>query len=335
MIRFGIIGSNFIVTRFREGAAQCPDFALEAVYSRSMPRAEMLAGEWGARKAYASLAALAADKEVDAVYIASPNLCHKEQAITLMRAGKHVLCEKPIAGSLRDFEEMCRAAKENHVVLLEAMRSAFIPSLQVIREYLPKLGKIRSVNLSYCQYSSRYDKWKTGIVENAFRPELVNGALMDIGVYCVHMLVMLFGKPDRIEATARFLPDSIDGDGSILAYYKDMTARLQYAKVYDSRIPCEIAGEEGILLFSPVSNPRTLTFYPRGGEAQEVTLAIRDADMYYEIVRFCDLIKNQGDVQPYWEDSRKALSIMDEVRARTGIDFLPHKDNSEGERSFL
>lgn len=334
MIRFGTIGSNFIVTRFLAGAALCGEFQLEAVYSRSPAKAEALAGEWGAKKAYASLVDLAGDKEVDAVYIASPNLFHKEQAIALMEAGKHILCEKPIAKDKADFEEMCRVAKEHHVILLEAMRSAHVPSLQRIREYLPKLGKIRSANLSYCQYSSRYDKWKSGIVENAFDPGLVNGALMDIGVYPVHMLAMLFGMPDRIEAVSRFLPGSIDGDGTILAYYKDMTARLQYAKIYDSFQVCEIAGEEGTLEFTPVAAPKAMWFTPRGGARQEVPLAILDADMYYEIDCFCSLIRKEKEAEPYHKASLCSLAIMDEVRAQTGIDFLPHGEKA-GKRSYL
>ena len=97
MIRFATIGSNFIVDQMLDAAGHCPGFAYEAVYSRTQQRAGEFAAKYGVSKTYTSLDALAGDNHVDAVYIASPNLCHKEQAIALMRAGKHVLCEKPMA----------------------------------------------------------------------------------------------------------------------------------------------------------------------------------------------------------------------------------------------
>lgn len=123
-VRFGIIGSNFIVDWFREAAALCPDCELTAVYSRTKERAEMLAREWGVPHAHHTLESLAADETVDAVYIASPNVCHAEQAIRMMEAGKHVLCEKPMAIDAGQLAQMEAAAKANGVVLLEAMRSA-------------------------------------------------------------------------------------------------------------------------------------------------------------------------------------------------------------------
>lgn len=87
-------------------------FAYEAVYSRTPERAGEFAAKYGVSKTYTSLEALADDSAVDAVYIASPNLCHKEQAIALIRAGKHILCEKPMAICEADFEEMMKLRRK-------------------------------------------------------------------------------------------------------------------------------------------------------------------------------------------------------------------------------
>ena len=100
-------------------------------------------------------------------------------------------------------------------------------------ENLQKLGKIRRVTFQMCQYSSRYDKFKNGIIENAFRPELSNGSLMDIGVYCVHPMVKILGKPDRVMASCVKLHNGVDGMGTILASYDEQGAQAEL-KCYSS-----------------------------------------------------------------------------------------------------
>ena len=128
---------------------------------------------------------------------------------------------------------------------MEAIRSIFTPGYQALAKHLPKLGTIRRASFHFCQYSSRYDKFKSGIVENAFNPIFSNGALMDIGVYCVHPLVRLFGMPEKIKTDAVLLENGIDGSGTILGVYKDMQAELVYSKISSSRIPSQIQGENG------------------------------------------------------------------------------------------
>ncbi|MEG2931213.1 MAG: Gfo/Idh/MocA family oxidoreductase, partial [Ruthenibacterium sp.] len=157
-VRFAVIGSNFIVERFLAAAALCPEFTLSTVYSRTQERAQELSQKWGAPHACSDLAALAEDKTVDAVYLASPNVCHAQQAILMLRAGKHVLCEKPMATDMAEFEAMCAAARESGTVLMEAMRSAHGPALPMLRQTVEQLGALRTAEFSYCQYSSRYQK---------------------------------------------------------------------------------------------------------------------------------------------------------------------------------
>ena len=88
---------------------------------------------------------------MEAVYVASPNYAHCAQSIAMMRAGKHVLCEKPMASNAREVEEMLACAREMGVVLLEAMKPIFEPSFAALRDALPALGTLRRASLSYCQ----------------------------------------------------------------------------------------------------------------------------------------------------------------------------------------
>ena len=219
MVRFAVIGTNFITDNFMDAGSQCEGFKVQAVYSRSMEKAKEYAGKYGIEDCYDSLDALAAAENIDAVYVASPNALHAGQSIKMLKAGKHVLCEKTIASNSGELEHMIKAAKEHQVIVMEGMRSVFDPGFAAIRENLPKLGKIRRATFQYCQYSRRYDNFKKGIIENAFKPELSNGALMDIGVYCVHPMVKLFGLPNEISAHCLKLSNGVDASGTIVAMY--------------------------------------------------------------------------------------------------------------------
>lgn len=206
MIRFAVIGTNTITDKFLQAASALPDFKLCAVYSRTLARAQEYAQKNNVSLVFDSLEALANSDQIDAVYIASPNFCHATQSILMMQHHKHVLCEKPIASNASEFQQMYDTAIKNQVILLEAMRSVFSPGFAAIRSLLPVLGTIRQVDFSFCKYSSRYDHFKEGIIENAFHPALSNAALMDIGVYCVHPLVSLFGMRLRFRAAAFSYP---------------------------------------------------------------------------------------------------------------------------------
>ena len=96
---------------------------------------------------------------------------------------------------------------------MEAMKTTLLPNFQVIKENIHRIGKVRRYFTSFCKYSSRYDKYKNGEILNAFKPELSNGALMDIGVYCIEPIINLFGKPKSIKANGFMLESGVDGQG--------------------------------------------------------------------------------------------------------------------------
>ena len=267
MIPFGIIGTGKITRTFLEAVAVSAGAGPGGGVFPQPEKAQSFGEEYGAKVFTDSLEDLAADRDVQAVYIASPNCCHCEQAIRMMDAGKHVLCEKPAASNQEEYQRMLEAARRNGVVFFEAMRPAFTPEMAMVEETLPRLGKIRQASFSFCQYSSRYDNFKNGMIENAFRPELSNGSLMDIGVYCIHWMVRLFGMPESLQASPIFLENGVDGAGAIIGTYPDMQVQLLYSKICDGHTPSEIQGENGSLLMDTVSQPQKLTLCLRGAGA--------------------------------------------------------------------
>ncbi len=329
MVRFAVIGSNFIADRFLEAAKQCDEFTLTGYYSRVKTRAQEYAEKNGAPLAFDNLEELAQCKEIDAVYIASPTSLHYDHAMQMLNAKKHVLCEKPIASNSSELAAMLAAAKENNVVLLEAMRPLFSPGFSVIRDNLHKLGMLRRATLNYCQYSSRYDKFKMGIVQNAFNPALSNGALMDIGVYCVHMLVALFGMPQKISAASVGLKDSIDGEGTIISQYDDMLAELIYSKITNSGNSSEIQGENGCMHIKMLSIPQDVKIIYNSGEEEMLPIESQPHDMVYELREFIRLTAAPQQAERYNHCSQMAMHLMDEARRQTNIVFPADSKSSK------
>ncbi|MCM3585105.1 Gfo/Idh/MocA family oxidoreductase [Mesobacillus maritimus] len=321
MIRFGVVGTNWITERFLDGAKLEPRFQFAAVYSRTEERAQEFADKYDVKTIFTDIHNMAESDEIDAVYIASPNSFHASQAIVFLEQGKHVLCEKPIASNATELKRMRDAARKHNVVLMEAMKPTLVPNFKVAKDNLPKIGKVRRYFASYCQYSSRYDAYKQGNILNAFKPEFSNGALMDIGIYCLYPLIVLFGKPDKVQATGVMLDSGVDGEGSILLTYKDMDAVIMYSKITNSELPCEIQGEEGNLIFDQMNVPEKVEIRYRNGSKEELTQTQERQAMFYEVEEFINIIQSgqQESTINSIENSLMVLEIMDECRRQLGI----------------
>ncbi|MGN7175237.1 oxidoreductase [Paenibacillus sp. FSL R5-0490] len=321
MVRFGIVGTNWITERFLKAALQAEDFQLTAVYSRTEEKAKEFAGKYGVKRTFTDLQTMAASGEIDAVYIASPNSLHSEQAILFMKHKVHVLCEKPIASNTKELQTMIAAARENNVLLMEALKSALMPNFLAVKENLHKIGQARRYFASFCQYSSRYDAYRQGTVLNAFNPELSNGSLMDIGIYCIYPLVALFGKPEAIKAAGYKLDSGVDGEGSMVLKYPGMDAVIMFSKITNSTLPAEIQGEEGNIVIDKISAPEKVTLHYRNGESEDLTQDQLSDSMYYEAVEFIKLIqagKTESEVNSF-ANSMTTMEILDEARRQMGV----------------
>lgn len=321
MVRFAVIGTNFITDNFMDAGSQCEGFKVQAVYSRSMEKAKQYAAKYGIEDCYDSLDSLAAAENIDAAYVASPNALHAGQSIKMLKAGKHVLCEKTIASNSGELEQMLKTAEKNQVMVIEAMRSVFDPGFAAIQENLPKLGKIRRATFQYCQYSSRYDNFKKGIIENAFKPELSNGSLMDIGVYCVHPMVKLFGLPNEISAHCLKLSNGVDASGTIVAMYDEMQAELMYSKITNSALPSQIQGEDASMIITEIPDTTKIEIVYRNGDREEIKIDKKANNMYYEIEEFIRLAQAKESAQIHNQYSILELKVMDEARKQMGIVF--------------
>ena len=331
-IRFGVIGTNNISDWVIAGGRQDERFELVAVCSRTQERANEFAAKHNIPHTFTSLEEMASSPLIDAVYIATPNYVHAEQSILCMNHGKHVLCEKPFASNAREVKQMIEAAQRNNVTLMEAMISTLNPNFIIAKEKLKDLGTIRRYFASYCQYSSRYDKFKEGIILNAFKPELSNGAVMDIGIYTIYPMVALFGKPQKIEAQGIVLHTGADGQGAVNFQYDGMNATVLYSKIANSALPTEIEGEAGNLLLDKIHITKQVDFIPRQvtaqGKEQEnhcqsIGLPLDKSEYYYEMAEFMNLIEQgkQESILNSWENSLTTIEIIDEIRRQLGVHY--------------
>ena len=327
-LKIGMIGTNFISDDFCEAAAQVPGAELFAVYSRKQETGDAFAAKHNIPRVYTDYDEFL-DSGLDAVYVASPNFAHCSQTLKALDRKKHVLCEKVMAVNEQEVRSMIDCARQNNVVLLEAMRPDFDPAYDLIEQNLPRIGKLRRATFEFCQYSSRYDSFREGIIQNAFNPELGNAAVMDIGVYCIHSLVRLFGAPKNVKAFSTKLSNGFDGSGIVLLEYEDMTAEAVYSKIAVSINPSVLQGEDGSIMIDYISKPESVSLRLResardtlaGGAIEKLPYTPVKNNMIFEIQEFLKLVEKKEADHKYLKHSLDTIRVLDEVRRQTGIRF--------------
>lgn len=343
-VQFAVIGTSMISDNFIEAIDECPRARYMGSMGSSPEKSERATKEHEGVRAFSCLEDIASCDEVDAVYIATPNSLHFEQALALVNAGKHVVVEKPIASDAAKARKLFEAARVKGVVALEAMRPVHGPGIAKIRELLPRVGKLRRANLRFGKYSSRYDELLAGQHTNIFDVRLATGALMDIGIYPVEVMVALFGAPNSVKCSSVFAPadfgeltgGAIDVAGNILAQYGDALADVAYSKVTQDLLPCQIEGELGSIVFEGIEAPRSGCVHLRGkavrnaakatarslGDAQEeIEFVSCDNSMVYELEDFVACVAGERDPEEFERISVVSLEVVDEARRQGGIVF--------------
>jgi predicted dehydrogenase len=323
-IRFGLVGTNFITDWILEGGRQDERFEAVAICSRREDTARAFAARHHLPDIFTSLEEMASSPLIDAVYIASPNALHARQSILCMKHGKHVLCEKAFASNAAEVRQMIDAARRHDVVLMEAMKPTLTPAFRAVREALPEIGAVRRYFSCYCQYSSRYDRFKDGTPTNAFDPALASGATMDIGVYTVYPMVALFGRPNTVHADGRLLSSGVDGQAAVNFTYDDgLIASVLYGKIADSSLPTEIQGEQGTILLDRINIISDVSLIRRKRTPQPIRPETGKHEYYYELAEFMNLImegRRESSVNSLG-NSLITIELLDEIRRQLGVRF--------------
>ena len=328
-MNFATIGTGWIVDTFVESAAAAvPKLTYAAAYSRNKETGTQFARKHGVKKVYTELSELAKDPEIDAVYIASPNTFHYEQAACMLRHGKHVLCEKTSVVTSRQLERLYEIAEASNCIFLEAIKGIYTPELAQIKRELPRLGEIHLALLDYSKYSSKYDSYAAGQVPNIFNPAMAAGGLMDMGIYAVYPAVYLFGVPDKICAVASFLRTGADVAGAQLFQYPDKTVVLSYSKSAQSGHDAVIMGSRGTLHIDSLESIHKAWIQWQTGEIE--ILAERpperppmgyEAECLYEFASKRLTEEKRCRYQQLQELTKSVIGIMERIRESAGIHF--------------
>ena len=346
-VRFGIVGTGRISDWVLAGAVEDPRFEAVAVCSRKEETAQLFARKHGIRLCFTDVEAMAACPEVDAVYIGTPNHTHADIAVRCLAKGKPVLCEKPFASSAFEARQMVQAAREQGLLLMEAMISTLNPNFLKAKEMLSQIGPLRSYTSHFCQFSSKYAKLQEAIAEGnpsklapVFNPLCSGGSLLDIGIYTIYPMVVLLGKPERIDSCLQTVgvPSGdprfacVDVQGTAQFSYPGLSASVRFSKVADSFLPTEIAGEGGNLLLDKMHICRKLTFVPHGapqsgrGEdmpGEDITCPPFKDEYTAEFTHFIDLFLAGEKESPVnsLDASVAVMEILDEIRQQAGVRY--------------
>ena len=364
MLRIATIGTSMITSDFIEVVNANPHATFVGTLSRDEERGATFTDERGGERAFASLEEICAAEDVDAVYIASPNSLHHEQALACIHAGKHVLVEKPFCATEAEAYEVFTAAQGAGVVALEAMRPLHDPALHAIEDSLGELGRIRRASFRFGKYSSRYDEVLAGRHTNIFDCKMASGALMDIGIYTIEPMLEIFGAPHTLTCTGVLLDPAtqdvtngaIDGCGTLLVGYGPIAVDLSYSKITNDLMPSQIEGEHATLTIDKISTPQHARIDYRGTAVRNaakdgysaIDTSTRELElpqcantMKYELADFIEAVEGASQVDDeIWETMAGrhqlghyrditlfALQVTDAARAKIGVVF-PADDES-------
>ncbi len=322
-IRLGTIGSGPIVHSILDNVAVTDGIRLAAVYSRTEEKGKQLAAEYGADKVYTDLDEFLEDEEVNVVYVASPNLLHYEQTKKALLAGKNVVCEKPFCTKAEQARELAALAKEKHLLLVDAVPTAFLPNFEVVKRELPKVGKVKLVLGNFSQYSSRYDQVLEGGKPNVFNPEYGGGCLMDINFYNVYLNIALFGKPQEAIYFPNIYEGLADTSGILIMKYDGFVSESAGAKDTWGVNYFQIEGEKGYIYVKSGSNRMAGVQVVTKDSEENFNEQEKPNPWYYEVGKLTSLLLNE-DYETIYQGLDVMVDVMEVLelaRKKAGILF--------------
>ncbi|MCE5186412.1 MAG: Gfo/Idh/MocA family oxidoreductase [Planctomycetaceae bacterium] len=320
-IRWGILGGGRIAAKFADALKHVKDAELLAIGSRTIENANAFGDAHNIPRRYGSYQLLAADGDIDIIYIATPHHLHCENAVMCLNAGRHVLCEKPLAVNARQGRAMRDAAGANDRFLMEAMWTRFLPLMDKVRRLFAE-NAIGDVRILIADFGFRAgDNCNPRLV----RPELAGGALLDVGVYTLALSSMLFGKPANIASAASMSTAGIDEQNAMILTFDNGRMSILYSTVQvESPHEAHILGTSGTLrLHRSWWRGNKLSLIRPGKPDEVFELPTHENGFIYEILAAHDDLRNgrtQNALMPL-DESLAVLEMMDAIRAQWGLAY--------------
>jgi predicted dehydrogenase len=319
-IRIGVLGAAAIVpAALMNPARRISDLQVVAIAARDPKRAEAFARKHPIPRVHQTYNDLLADPDIDAIYNPLPNSLHAEWTIRALKAGKHVLCEKPFASNAQEAEEMATVARETGLVLSEAFAYRYHPLTAKVKKIIASgdLGKIKHIDAQFCFLLPSPNNIR-------FKYELAGGALMDCGCYPVSLIRFLAeAEPAVVRAEARLFAPQVD---------RKMSADLSFADGRTAHLVCDmlspalfrsslkVEGDEGKLQVINPYHPHWfnwLSVHGRNGSHSEY---VRGENVYaLQLQAFIQAIRGEMELNTNPEDAIGNMRVIDTIYEKAGL----------------
>ncbi|PPK78378.1 putative dehydrogenase [Lacrimispora xylanisolvens] len=328
VLKVGIMGTGRIASILAETMVQMPEVCLYGAASRSLEKAEDFAARFSIKKAYGSYEELAADSEVQLIYIATPHSEHSRNARLCLEHGKHVLCEKSFAANYSQAKEMIDLAQEKNLMITEAMWVRYMPMADTLKEVLASgiIGEPMTLtaNLAY-------------LVSDKHRivaPELAGGALLDVGVYTLNFASLVFGDEITDIASSVIKTETgVDAQNSITLLYPGgkMAVLNSSIQVLSDRQGI-IYGTKGFLVVENINNFESICVYNTDRKLVGSYQRPEQITGYeYQVLASKDAIEQGWTECPQMphQTTLNVMRVMDELRRQWGIRYPFETTNEE------
>ncbi|MFB9358594.1 Gfo/Idh/MocA family protein [Actinoplanes nipponensis] len=318
-VRWGILGTGGIAGTFAADLPLVPGAELAAVGSRTGATAAAFAERHGFARAHGSWAELAADPEVDVIYVATPHAFHYDAAMTCLEGGKAVLCEKPMTLDHPSSARLAQEARDRGLFLMEAMWMRCNPAVRRIAELVAE-GTIGEVTAVHADFGLQ------GPFEATHRlrdPALGGGALLDLGVYPLNLAHLILGAPATAHSWARLTPEGVDDNtGMLLGYASGAVAALTCSLVGETRNGASITGTLGRIDLPPgFFVPRSFRLHRMGAEPEEISFPFEGSGYQYEAAEVQRCLAEgllESPLMPH-ATTLELMKLMDDIRAQLGV----------------
>ncbi|MGW3207917.1 Gfo/Idh/MocA family protein [Streptomyces sp. NPDC001135] len=323
-VRWGVLATGGIAAAFAADLVDLPDAEITAVASRRPESAEAFAERFGAERAYGDWESLAADPDIDVVYVATPHTAHRAAAGLCLEAGRNVLCEKPFTLNLRETEELVALAREHDRFLMEAMWMYCNPLVRRLKALVDDgaIGEVRTVQADF---------GLAGPFPPAHRlrdPALGGGALLDLGVYPVSFAQLLLGEPDAVAGSAVLSAEGVDlQTGALLSWAGGAMATLHCSIVGGTGGTASVTGSRGrIDVPSGFFQPERFVLCRDGRDPEEFAADPADgprASLRHEAVEVMRALRAGEKESPLvpLEGSLAVMRTLDALRERIGVRY--------------
>lgn len=322
--RWATLGCGVIAHQLAE-AMKAQGATLYSVANRTKAKAEQFAAQYGIEKVYDTIEEVFEDENVDVIYISTPHNTHLPYLKQALAAGKHVLCEKSITLNSKELAEAAALAKENHVILAEAMTIYHMPIYKELQKRIQagEFGPLKLIQMNFGSYKE-YD------MENRFfNRHLAGGAMLDIGVYALSFVrYFMSSKPEEVLSQVTYAPSGVDEEAGILLKNKEQEMATVLLSLHAKQ------PKRGMLSFDRAYVE--LYEYPRGEEAvitytedghQEVVRAGKTAQaLEYEMVDMEAAIAGEADEMQF-ALTEDVMDLMTTIRAQWGLTYPEEEKN--------